>query len=62
MINRMMLIIIAFAILGFIFVKRRAIAQALTAPSQIRYERAETEEDEFGDGSKRYTGPSSIFK
>jgi hypothetical protein len=58
----MMLIIVAFSILGFIFMKRRAIAQALTAPSQIRYERADTEEDaEFGDG-RRYTGPSSIFK
>jgi len=50
-----MLLVIALSILGVIVVKRRAIASALIAHQQIRYQRADDDEFEH----EAYKSPSS---
>jgi len=48
------LIVIGLSIITVIVVKRRAIAHALMAHQQIRYERADTDEEEFRDSYSPY--------
>lgn len=46
--NRVLLCVVGVSIVGFLLIKRRAIAKALVAHQEIRYERADSDDEGIG--------------